>query len=157
YVLGFCRKTLPIALSLAFAVFLAIHGGERWRERRDLSRLPAAAPGASNVLVIVVDTLRADHLSCYGYSRSTTPHRDRIASQGVLFENALSTSSWSLPSHASLLTGMYPFEHGISQVRPMPIFTFAAPTLGDYPTLGEAMQRQGYRTGAFSANRVYFP
>ena len=62
--------------------------------------------------MIVVDTLRADHLSSYGYPRPTSPNLDRIARGGVLFENAFATSSWTKPSHASLVTGRYTYEHG---------------------------------------------
>src|SRR5215813_5513547 len=82
----------------------------RWRERQKTSELPKAAAGAPNVLLIVLDTLRADHVSSYGYSRTTTPTIDAMARRGVLFENAIAASSWSLPSHASLLTGRYPRE-----------------------------------------------
>lgn len=64
-----------------------------------------------NVILIVMDTARADHLSCYGYSRKTTPNIDKIARQGVLFENAFSTAPWTPPSHASIFTGKYPSHH----------------------------------------------
>jgi len=108
--------------------------------------LPRAPQASTNVLIVVMDTVRADHFSALGYSRSTTPNLDRLASQGVLFENAMSTSSWTLPAHASLLTGRYPFEHG-AEVK-----TYD----GRYPTLPEAFRARGYRTGAFSANTYYF-
>ncbi|MGZ4733945.1 MAG: sulfatase, partial [Terriglobales bacterium] len=124
--------------------------------RRAVAQLPPAAPGAPIVLVIVVDTLRADHVSSYGYARPTTPNLDRIARQGVLFENAISTSSWSLPSHVSLVTGRYLFEHGVGNVQPEPWLGWKSTSLGGFATLGEALQEKGYRTGAFSANRTYF-
>jgi arylsulfatase A-like enzyme len=128
----------------------------RWRERQKRSQLPKAAAGAPNVLVIVLDTLRADHVSSYGYSRTTTPTIDAMARQGVLFENAIAATSWSLPSHASLLTGRYPREHGLQNIQPEPWLGWGHSAMNGYPTLGEAMQALGYRTGAFSANRVYF-
>ena len=106
--------------------------------------------------MIVVDTLRADHVSSYGYSRATTPNLDRMAQQGVLFENAISTWSWSLPSHVSLLTGRYQFEHGVGAVQPEPWLGWGSKGLGGFRTLGEALEQKGYRTGAFSANRTYF-
>jgi arylsulfatase A-like enzyme len=137
-------------------VFTVIQGGTWLHEWVAEARLPAAQPGSPNVLVIVVDTLRADHLSAYGYSRATSPEIDRIAKQGILFENALAPCSWSLPSHASLLTGRYPLEHGLDNVQPMPWLDWGRESLNGYPTLGEALQQRGYRTGAFSANRVYF-
>jgi arylsulfatase A-like enzyme len=74
----------------------------------------------------------------------------------VLFNNAISTASWTLPSHASLLTGRYPSEHGWQNVHPMPWLGWGHEAVYGYPTLGEALQRKGYRTGAFSANRLFF-
>ena len=59
-----------------------------------------------NLLLISIDSLRADHLSCYGYERETSPAIDRLASEGVLFEVAVSSTSWTLPAHASMFTGL---------------------------------------------------
>ncbi|HEX3352282.1 MAG TPA: sulfatase [Terriglobales bacterium] len=154
--LRFWRKSWGYAIAVLLLLFFAIQGGKRLRERIAESSLPEAAPGSPNVLVVVVDTLRADHLSTYGYKRPTSPVMDRVARQGVLFENAFAPCSWSLPSHASLVTGRYPLEHGLVNVQPMPWMGWGATALNGYPTLGEALQRRGYRTGAFSANRVYF-
>jgi arylsulfatase A-like enzyme len=155
-VLRFWRRSLPWLAATAVLALIAIQNGRWWREQRALAQLPSPPPGAPNVLVIVVDTLRADHLSSYGYPRSTSPNIDRIAQEGVLFENAFSTCSWSFPSHVSLLTGRYQFEHGIENMVPIPVFGPGAPNLDGYPTLGEALERRGYRTGAFSANRAWF-
>jgi len=151
-----CKRATPWLLAAWMLAFVAIAGGEWIIERKTEAQLPLASPGSPNVLIIVVDTLRADHLSCYGYARQTSPEIDRIAKQGVRFENAIAPSSWSLPSHASLLTGRYPFEHGMQNVEPMPWLGWGKESLRGYPTLGEALQKRGYRTGAFSANRVYF-
>ncbi|MBA3914746.1 MAG: sulfatase [Acidobacteriales bacterium] len=137
-------------------IFVLVYGGSYLKERRAIASLPAARPGAPNVLVIIVDTLRADHLSSYGYSRLTTPNLDALAASGVLFENAIAPSSWSLPSHASLMTGRYPSEHGLENVGPQPWLGWGKNGLGGFRTLGEALAAQGYRTGAFSANRLYF-
>lgn len=147
------------ALGLAAAVIVAIIGiqsGKWINENNAVSSLPTATPGSPNILVIVVDTLRADHLSSYGYSRATSPNIDRFARSGVLFENAIAPSSWSLPSHASLVTGRAVHEHGMGNVQPMPWLGWGNSGLNGLPTLGEALQKQGYRTGAFSANRIYF-
>ena len=116
--------------------FAGIQGGQRLRERNAVAELPPAEPGAPNVLVIVLDTLRADHLAAYGYARPTSPNFDRVAQQGVLFENAISTTSWSLPSHVSLLTGRYQFEHGIGNVQPAPWMGWGDKGLGGFPTPG---------------------
>lgn len=137
-------------------IFLVIQGGSYLKERRAIASLPAAQPEAPNVLVIIIDTLRADHLSSYGYRRATTPNLDALARSGVLFENAIAPSSWSLPSHASLMTGRSPSEHGVQNVGPQPWFGWGKSSLGGFRTLGEALAAQGYRTGAFSANRLYF-
>jgi arylsulfatase A-like enzyme len=66
-----------------------------------------------NIILISIDTLRADHLHCYGYERDTSPNIDRIASESIVFENAVSQSAWTLPAHASMLTGLLPSEHGL--------------------------------------------
>jgi arylsulfatase A-like enzyme len=154
--LRFWRKTAPWMVAAFLLVFIAIQGGKWIHEEYAVARLPQAAAGSPNVLVIVLDTLRADHLSSYNYSRPTSPQIDRIAGQGVLFENAVATCSWSLPSHASLVTGQYPAQHDLQNVQPMPWLGWGNDTMAGYLTLGEALQRRGYRTGAFSANRNFF-
>ena len=139
-------RSLP---ALAIAVVLLMSGvqvRQLGAEQRALAGLPPAPRGAANVLIVVMDTVRADHISALGYPRATTPNLDRLASQGVLFENAFSTSSWTLPAHASLLTGRYPFEHGAE------VLDYD----GRYPTLPQAFEARGYRTGAFSANTYCF-
>lgn len=65
------------------------------------------------IIIISVDTLRADHLRCYGYKKIETPHIDSLAKDGVLFENVYSPAPLTLPSHVSILSGLYPFEHGV--------------------------------------------
>jgi len=142
----FWRRTLPWAVGLAVFSFCAIQGGNWIRERLAIRNLPQHSPSAPNILVIVLDTVRADHLSLYGYARATSPNIDGFAKESVWFENAVATSSWTLPSHASLLTGRYPYEHGADK------------RLFDarYPTLAEVLQRHGYRTGAFTANLYWF-
>ncbi len=152
----FWKKSTPWLAAVFLLTLLAIQGGKWAHEKIAVARLPAAPQSAPNVLVIVLDTLRADHLSSYGYSRPTSPEIDRIASQGVLFENAIAPCSWSLPSHASLLTGRAPSEHGMQNVQAMPWPGWGEKSLGGYPRLGEVLRHRGYRTGAFSANRIYF-
>lgn len=97
-----------------------------------------------NIVLISLDTVRADHLSSYGYFRPTTPNLDRLARQGVLFENAIAPSSWTLPSHVSILTGLLPHQHGVSSLAP----------LGEgWRTLAEIFRIRGYETAGFNANR----
>ena len=155
-VVTFWRKSLPSLCVILIFTFVAVTGGERWREQRELAKLPSAMDGDPNVILIVVDTLRADHLSGYGYARATSPTLDRLAREGALFENAISTSSWSLPSHASLVTGRYVHEHGEDNVKPIRLFGANTNNFGNLPTIGERLEARGYRTGAFSANRTWF-
>jgi arylsulfatase A-like enzyme len=117
------------------------------REHSMMSGLPAP-PKSPNVLIIIVDTLRADHLSPYGYSRDTSPYLTQLAQQGVLFENAIAPSSWTLPSHASMLTGLYPHQSLVQGDKDI--------LSGSLPNLGDAMRKRGYRTAAFSANYQLF-
>jgi arylsulfatase A-like enzyme len=150
------RRSAPWLLAALVLITGGIEGGTRFHEAYLTSRLAAASADSPNVLVIVIDTLRADHLSSYGYARPTSPEIDRLAQHGVLFENAIAPSSWSLPSHASLVTGRPVHEHGWGNVRQIPWLGWHDSALNGLPTLGEALQQRGYRTGAFSANRVYF-
>jgi arylsulfatase A-like enzyme len=154
--LQFWKRITPWVVAAWILAFAGIQGGKWLQERNAVAQLPAAAPDAPNVLVIVVDTLRADHVSSYGYARPTSPNFDRMAQQGVRFQNAISACSWSLPSHVSLLTGRYQFEHGVGSVQPEPWLGWGGRGMGGFPALGEALERKGYRTGAFSANRTYF-
>jgi arylsulfatase A-like enzyme len=140
------RNTLPWLIGFSLFAFISIKSGLWLHEYVSISRLPMAAPDKPNVLVIVIDTLRADHLSSYGYQRETSPNIDRLANEGVLFENAISTSSWTLPAHASILTGLYPHEHG-ADVNSLN---------KEHLRIGEIMQSYGYRTGAFSGNYMVF-
>jgi arylsulfatase A-like enzyme len=102
-------------LALMAAILLAtVVGATRDGRGRDADTPPtdrAAGGDRPNLLLVVVDTLRADHLGCYGYGRPTSPVLDALAARGVLFERAYAQSSWTKPSTASLLTGRTPTEH----------------------------------------------
>ncbi len=95
-----------------------------------------------NIILYVCDALRADHLTCYGYGRQTSPQLDALAKDGVLFENCFASSTWTRPSAASLLTGVYPAVHMTNARRRV---------LPRHMTrLSEFLGRRGYRTGGFS-------
>lgn len=155
-VLRFCRSTTPILIGVYLIAFGSVHLGSGWREQRHFQVLSSSITNQPNVLLVVFDTLRADHVSAYGYPRETSPTIDRLAREGVLFENAIAPAPWSLPSHVSLLTGKYQFEHEIGDVPPMSIGGLRAAALNGSPSLAEVLEQHGYRTGAFSANRTYF-
>jgi arylsulfatase A-like enzyme len=152
----FWARTLLVLIVVVLGVFAVIHWGSKWKEHAATKDLPVAAAGSPNVLVVVIDTLRADHVHSYGYSRETTPNIDRLASEGTVFENAVSPTPWSLPSHVSLLTGRYQFEHRIEDIPPMSMLGLRQPEMNGFTTIGEVLQGRGYRTAAFSANRVNF-
>ena len=99
-----------------------------------------------NIILLVMDAGRADHLSCYGYNRPTTPNLARIAAQGTVFENAISAAVWTVPSHASLFTGMYLSGHGL-RGRNLKLRQ-------DLPTMASFLGANGYDTLALTANAL---
>lgn len=98
------------------------------------------------ILFIVMDTVRVDHLSCFGYPKKTTPHLDQFAQNALLYKNAFATAPWTLPSIASILTGTYPGHHGAHRVTTSKSY-YPANKLNDaQPTLPEILQETGYTT-----------
>src|SRR5262245_4563926 len=91
-----------------------------------------------NLLLVSIDTLRSDHLGAYGYARPTSPFLDRFAREGVVFEHAYSTGSWTVPSHASMLTGRYPRSHGMRTPRDV--------MNRNLTTLAETLKSHGFAT-----------
>src|SRR5208283_5470128 len=83
---------------------------------------------------------------CYGYSRETTPNLDRLAKRGVQFDNAIAPSSWTLPSFASMFTGLYPHQHGADYSSPLP---------EGFRTVAMDLKSAGYQTAGFNANMAY--
>lgn len=137
---------LNLAVYATFAVTLIVVGLHH-------PRLPSSVPSTlaqvanagprHNLVLIMLDTVRADHLSCYGYARPTSPNLDQLARQGVLFEDAIAPTSWTLPSLASVLTGLLPHQHGADWTEAMPTGPM---------TLAQVLKQQGYETAAFNAN-----
>jgi arylsulfatase A-like enzyme len=112
--------------------------------REAARRLPP--PGSPNVLLIVLDTVAADHLSLYGYTRPTSPTLESLARRGARFDRAQATSSWTLPSHASFFTGRWPHELSASWFTPLD---------ASHPTLAEYLASHGYATAGFVANTAF--
>lgn len=130
------RLTIGVVVLLTAAVVV-------WGFRRfsDASR----ARGRYNVLLITLDTTRADHLGCYGYPMAMTPALDGLSRRGVTFDKAVSAAPMTLPSHTTMHTGFYPPEHGI-RINGEQEYD------RDTPTLAEVLKREGYQTGAFVAS-----
>jgi arylsulfatase A-like enzyme len=102
----------------------------------------------ADIVMVTIDTLRADHLGCYGYPRNISPFVDWMAEQGVLFENAIAPSATTAPSHASMFTGLYPLQHGVRMNGHRLDNTV--------PTLAEFLGANGYETAAFVSTRAHF-
>src|SRR5688572_13999121 len=124
-------------------------GGLRLERRFTRERTTASAE-RPNVVLVVMDTLRADRLSTYGYARPTSPHLDQLARRGTRFESCYSTASWTWPATASLLTGLTPIEHRV-------VNEGASYLVEAAETLTEALQLAGCTTAAWSANPIVSP
>lgn len=134
-----CKRTLPFLIGATVVLAVSVH----LRGAQPSSDTPARGP---NVLLIVIDTLRAQNLSAYGYGRPTSPAFDRFAASGVTFTKMFSTSSWTLPAHGSLFTGRMPHDIGTDWLSPLNRTS---------PTLAEVFRKNGYATAGFVANLTY--
>jgi arylsulfatase A-like enzyme len=133
--------------ALLLAGFLVLGVRNAWTlsmaERQALAAHPPAATTAPNVLILILDTVRASSMSLYGAADSTTPSIDARAREGVVFDAAFSTAPWTLPSHASMFTGRYASEQSGDWQTPLD---------GRHRTLAEVFRDRGYATGGFVAN-----
>ena len=136
--------TLWMALAL-MVMAIGLTMAQRRRERSE-QRLATAGTDMPNVLLLILDTVRASSLSLYGYERPTSPTLERLAREGVVFDRAFSTAPWTLPSHASLFTGRWPHELSTGWTSPL--------DRAD-STLAEALSTRGYLTAGFVANSIY--
>jgi arylsulfatase A-like enzyme len=141
---GASRARVGLLLALCLALGGCGGGGPRTFE-------------GANVVVVGIDTLRADHLGCYGYPRPTSPRLDALSRESVLFTTAIAQAPWTLPSFASMLTGLLPSNHGAGDGLLLDdelfVFTTPVPPLSpDHRTLATILQEAGYRTGSFVSN-----
>ncbi|HMD80986.1 MAG TPA: sulfatase-like hydrolase/transferase, partial [Anaerolineales bacterium] len=120
---------LLIAAGLAGAAYFYLHK-------------PARHSSVRNVVLITIDTLRADHVGAYGYAPAQTPNIDRLAEEGALFQNAIAGTPLTLPSHSSIMTGFHPYVHG---VRDNGGFYLDEKS----QTLAETLRSAGFQTGGF--------
>lgn len=139
-----CRGSKKMAAAVILLLVLAIFWGVTGCGfRKDAPR---------KIVLITIDALRADHLSCYGYERKTSPTIDSIAERGTIFKNVLATSSWTAPSMVSLMTSVYPINHGVLHGlgwRPNQQEVFTT----ELTTLSAILSAQGYRTFGVSSNQ----
>jgi arylsulfatase A-like enzyme/tetratricopeptide (TPR) repeat protein len=135
--------SLVVLVAGAFAARSLFKGQVRTAAGTDLGPLPSGVTrDRLNLVVITLDTTRADRIGAYGYKDTETPAFDRLANEGVLFEQAVSVAPLTLPAHSSMFTGKFPPEHG---VRDNGGFFLGAEQL----TLAEVLKSKGYRTGGF--------
>jgi arylsulfatase A-like enzyme len=141
-----CDSHKTVCAALALFVLLSLRGAVCFAS-------PVGAP--CNIVLITIDTLRADHLSCYGYYRKTSPNIDCLAAQGIICHTVYAPSSWTAPSMASLFTSVYPVNHGVmhgfgykqgTTIRVQEVFST------NLVTLAEALVSRGYTTFGVASN-----
>ena len=135
-------------IGLVVAVLAFVTASVLFVRSRGMTTAPAAPPVVrDNILLVTLDTTRADRLGSYGYARARTRYLDRLAAEGVRFDAAFSPAPITLPAHASILTGLYPFEHGVRNNGNF--------YLDDrFETLATILSTQGYRTAGFVSSFV---
>ena len=143
------RTSYTSSIVISCALLLAAAGCSRKDAPAPQSTSQQASGSWPNILLISVDTLRRDHVGCYGYSRATTPRIDRLATEGALFENMISSCSWTLPAHAAMFTGLADTIHGaVETTKRLP---------DDRVTLAERLKVAGYTTiGFFSGPTLHW-
>lgn len=143
-------RILAASAPILVVAVLVLGGWERIQamfvEHRSGPTPAPVAADAPNVLLLVLDTVRAESMSVYGYDRETTPNLARLAARGVRFDQARATAPWTLPSHASMFTGRWPHELKVGEKNPLD---------ATYPTLAEFLADRGYATGGFVANTFF--
>jgi len=103
-------------------------------------------PDAPNIVLVIMDACRADRLGCYGYDKPTTPELDALAARGTVYSRCFATSCWTIPTHASLFTGLYPVRHGATQEH--------LKLARSFDTLAELLRNRGYQTFGASNNPI---
>lgn len=139
------RLGAPMLALVLGVIAVGVHVRLVRNEHASEAALPAAPRNAPNVLVIVWDAVRARNVGANGYARQTTPVLSALAARGVVFDRAIATAPYTLPTHASLFTGLWAHQFTASWETPLD---------GSMPTLATALAARGYRTGAFSANHI---
>ena len=138
------RHTRVSILLVVAGVALMLYSNAKDPSSSGSLELRPSASRHNPIILILVDTLRADHLSCYGYNRPTSPHLDALALESVLYSRTFAPAPWTRPSCGSLLSSLYPPETGLDG-----LFS-ALPE--EVPILPQFLRREGYRTAAIAAN-----
>lgn len=112
-------------------------------------------PASPNVIVITLDTVRRDHLGCYGYPVNTTPRLDALAATATRYTRVVASSPWTVPTHASFFTGKFAFEHGAHSFKVQEPVNNVNPLPESQLTIAEVFWDEGYTTGAFVANDAF--
>ena len=141
----FVVVSFPAAVTILAFLGASVWVGDRNRQERENAR-PLPRPGSPNVLLIVMDTVAAGHLSLNGYGRATSPTLVELAERGIQFDSARAVSSWTLPSHASMFTGRWFHELSVGWRTPLD---------RTFPTLAEFLGDRGYATAGIVANTYY--
>lgn len=139
-------RAAPVMMVLVVGAWLALPAWRRMTDRRAVAALPTARPGSPHILLIVLDAMRARDVGFVTPAAGTTPRLDRWAAEGTVFTQAYSVGPWTLPSHASMMTGRYASELAAD---------WTVPSSAADPALPVLLQSQGYATGAFVANLHY--
>ena len=145
---GFRRivvASFPVAASLVAMLVAFVWVGDIKKQRHENER-PMPPPGSPNVLLVVLDTVAAGHLSLYGYDRATSTTMSELAGRGIRFDAARAASSWTLPSHATMFTGRWLHELSVGWLTPLD---------RTHPTLADFLGERGYATAGFVANTTY--
>jgi len=142
----FARRVIPALLGLVLVAGAGLAGGRRISERRALSMTPTTPPKGPNILLLVLDTVRAWDISWMAYWRPTTPRLANWVSRGAIFDRVLSAAPWTTPSHAAMFTGHLPVDLSANWLTPLD---------DAVPTVAEVLQKAGYATGGFVGNYSY--
>jgi arylsulfatase A-like enzyme len=143
-------RTLNLSLLTLLVLWAATAAAtgltQRASEQRAIAALSTPPANAPNVLWIVMDTTPAKRLSMYGYARPTSPHLERFARTGVVFDHCMSSTSWTLPSHATMFSGKLRHEQDCGWTKPLG---------AQHRMIAEVLRDRGYATGGFAANALY--
>lgn len=153
HIIPYCSKHIKKTIILVccficilLTIFVILISLKKTAHANTLSSLPQRSGNKPNIVWIVIDSLRADHLSCYGYSRNTSPCIDAIAKEGYLFKNSFSTAPYSLPSYTSMFTGLYSKEHHVYSEEQ------GNQLNNNFITIAEILRDNGYVTFSYPKN-----